>query len=96
MEENDDSNNNRNSEINLYYSKSGLIINGIFKPIVSDAYAFVLSNRRSSIGHEAKTVKVNLIHDWQREITEVQLEDRPKDEECATVYFMPNIILLSA
>lgn len=67
----------------------------VSKPIVSDTYAFVLSNRRSSIGHETNTVKVNLINNWQREITEVQLEDRPK-EECATVFFMPNIILLSA
>ena len=63
------------------------MINGIFKPIVSDTY-IVLSNRRSSIGHETNTVKVNLINNWQR-------EDRPK-EECATVFFMPNIILLSA
>jgi hypothetical protein len=81
--ENDDydSNNNKNSEINLYYSKSGLKINDIFKPVVSDAYAFVISNRRSSISQEVKTVEVTLIHNWQQEVKESQLKDRPKEEK---------------
>jgi hypothetical protein len=57
-ENDDDSNNNRNSKINLYYSRSGLKINDIFKPAVSDGYAFVLNNRRSSISHEVKRVEV--------------------------------------
>ena len=81
--ENDDydSNNNKNSEINLYYSKNGLKINDIFKPVISDAYAFVISNRRSSISQEVKTVEVTLIHNWQQEVKESQLKDRPKEEK---------------
>ena len=77
--ENDDydSNNNKNSEINLYYSKNGLKINDIFKPVISDAYAFVISNRRSSISQEVKTVEVTLIHNWQQEVKESQLKDLP-------------------
>jgi hypothetical protein len=81
--ENDDydSNNNKNSEINLYYSKSGLKINDVFKPAASDAYAFVINNRRSSISQEVKTVEVTLIHNWQQEVKESQLKDRPKEEK---------------
>jgi hypothetical protein len=71
--ENDDS-----SEINLYYSRSGLKINDVFKPTISDAYAFVLNNRGSSIRHEVKTVEVTLIHSWQQEVKESQLKDRFK------------------
>ena len=71
--ENDDS--SKISEINLYYSKSGLKINDVYKPIISDAYAFVLNNRKSSISHEAKTVEVTLIHNWQQEVKESQLRD---------------------
>jgi hypothetical protein len=51
--ENDDSN---SPEIKLYYNKSGLKINDVFKPAVSDAYAFVLYNRGSSDSHEVKSV----------------------------------------
>ncbi|HET7390911.1 MAG TPA: hypothetical protein VFJ51_08825 [Nitrososphaeraceae archaeon] len=76
-----DSKNNKNSEINLYYSKSGLKINDVFKPVVSDAYAFVINNRRSSISQEVKTVEVTLIHNWQQEVKESQLKDRPKEEK---------------
>ena len=77
--ENDDS--SKISEINLYYSKSGLKINDVYKPIISDAYAFVLNNRRSSrSNHEVKTVEVTLIHNWQQEVKESQLKDRHKDE----------------
>lgn len=81
--ENDDydSKNNKNSEINLYYSKSGLKINDVFKPVVSDAYAFVINNRRSSISQEVKTVEVTLIHNWQQEVKESQLKDRPNEEK---------------
>jgi hypothetical protein len=71
---------NKNSEINLYYSKSGLKINDIFKPTISDAYAFVLNNRWSSISHEVKTVEVALIHNWQQEVKESQLKDYYKEE----------------
>jgi hypothetical protein len=79
-ENDDDSNNNRNSKINLYYSRSGIKINDVFKPTVSDAYAFVLNNRRSSISHEVKTVEVTLVHNWQQEVKECQLKDRHKEE----------------
>jgi hypothetical protein len=79
-ENDDDSNNNRNSKINLYYSRSGLKINDIFKPTISDAYAFVLNNRWSSISHEVKTVGVTLIHNWQQEVKESQLKDYYKEE----------------
>jgi hypothetical protein len=76
-----DNNNDKNSEINLYYNKSGLKINDLFKPVVSDAYAFVINNRRSPISQEAKTVEVTLIHNWQQEVKESQLKDRPKEEK---------------
>ena len=77
----DDSNNNKNSKINLYYSKSGLKINDVFKPVVSDAYAFVINNRLSSTSREVKTVEVTLIHNWQQEVKESQLKDRSKEEK---------------
>jgi arginine utilization protein RocB len=76
-----DTNNNTKSKINLlYYRKSGLKINDIFKPTVSDAYAFVINNRRSSTRHEVKTVEVTLIHNWQQEVKESQLKYRPKEQ----------------
>jgi hypothetical protein len=75
--ENDDS--SKSSEINLYYSRSGLKINDVFKPAISDAYAFVLNNRGSYIGHEVKTVEVSLIHNWQQEVKESQLKDYYKE-----------------
>jgi hypothetical protein len=56
--ENDDG--SKSPEINLYYRKSGLKINDVFKPAISDAYAFVLNNRKSSIIHEVKTVEANI------------------------------------
>jgi hypothetical protein len=78
----DDTNNNKKAKTNLlYYSKSGLKINDVFKPTESDAYAFVINNRRSSIRHEVKTVEVTLIHNWQQEVKESQLKDRPKEQK---------------
>ncbi|MFL6405953.1 MAG: hypothetical protein ACJ71F_02635 [Nitrososphaeraceae archaeon] len=74
--ENHDS--NKSSAINLYYSRSGLKINDVFKPTISDAYAFVLNNRCYSISNEVKTVEVTLIHNWQQEVKESQLKDRIK------------------
>ena len=47
----------------------------VFKPTISDAYAFVLNNRKSS-GHKVKTVEVTLIHNWQQEVKESQLKER--------------------
>jgi len=66
----------KNLETNIYYNRSGLKINDVFKPTISDAYAFVLNNRESSINHEVKTVEVTLIHNWQQEVKESQLKDR--------------------
>jgi hypothetical protein len=71
--ENDDS-----SKIKLYYNRSGLKINDVFKPTISDAYAFVLNNRGSSDDHEVKTVEVTLVHNWQQEVKESQLKERYK------------------
>ena len=64
--------------VKLHYSNSGHRINDIFIPSVSDAYAFILSNRSSSINNkpESKTVEVTLIHTWQQEIKESQLKNR--------------------
>jgi hypothetical protein len=71
--------NNDSSKINLYYSKDGLKINDIFKPTISDAYAFVINNRKkSSTIHEVKTVEVVLTHNWQLEVKESQLKERIK------------------
>jgi hypothetical protein len=76
--ENDDG--SKSPEINLYYSRSELKINDVFKPTISDAYAFVLNNRRSSISHEIKTVEVTLIHNWHQEVKDSQLKDDYKEE----------------
>ena len=70
--------NDSTKDIKLHYSKSGEKINDIFKPSVSDAYAFILSNRSSSINNNSKTetVELTLIHTWQQEIKESQLKNR--------------------
>ncbi len=71
--------NGSNQDVKLLYSNSGERINDIFKPLTSDAYAFILSNRSSSINNnnpETKTVEVTLIHAWQQEIKESQLKNR--------------------
>ena len=70
--------NGSNQDVKLLYSNSGERINDIFKPLTSDAYAFILSNRSSSINNnsETKTVEVTLIHTWQQEIKESQLKNR--------------------
>jgi hypothetical protein len=70
--------NNDGSKIKLYYSKNGLKINDVFKPAISDAYAFVINNRNSSIGHKVKTVEVILTHNWQQEVKESQLKEHIK------------------
>ena len=71
----------KKAEITLYYKRSGLKINDVFKPTTSDAYAFVLNNRGSPISHEVNTVEVTLIHNWQQEVKESQLKDRPKEQQ---------------
>ena len=68
--------NKNSSKIKLYYSNNGLKINDVFKPTISDAYAFVINNRKSSISHEVKSVKVILTHNWQQEVKESQLKER--------------------
>jgi hypothetical protein len=66
-----------NTDIKFHYSNSGERINDIFKPSVSDAYAFILSNKTSPVSNNSKTktVEVTLIHTWQQEIKESQLKD---------------------
>jgi hypothetical protein len=71
----DINNNNGNSEISLYYSKSDVKINDVFRPAVSDAYAFVLNNTFSNNYGDVKKVEVTLIHNWQQEVKESQLRD---------------------
>ena len=70
--------NGSNQDVKLLYSNSGERINDIFKPLTSDAYAFILSNRSSSMNNnsETKTVEATLIHTWQQEIKESQLKNR--------------------
>jgi hypothetical protein len=70
--------NNDSSKIKPYYIKNGLKINDVFKPTISDAYAFVINNRKSSINHEVKTVEVILTHNWQQEVKESQLKEHIK------------------
>ena len=72
--------NNDSSKIKLYYIKNGLKINDVFKPTISDAYAFVINNRKSSISHEIKTVEVILTHNWQQEVKESQLKEHIKTQ----------------
>ena len=69
--------NGSNQDVKLLYSNSGERINDIFKPLTSDAYAFILSNRSSSMNNnsETKTVVVTLIHTWKQEIKESQLKN---------------------
>ena len=70
-------NDSSNKDMRLYYSNSGESINDIFKPSVSDAYAFILSNRTTPVKNSstAKTVEVTLTHTWQQEIKESQLKN---------------------
>ena len=70
-------NDSGNKDMRLYYSNSGESINDRFKPSVSDAYAFILSNRDTPVINSsmAKTVEVTLTHTWQQEIKESQLKN---------------------
>jgi hypothetical protein len=78
----DDNNNNSSSSterIKMHYSNNGQKINDIYIPSISDAYAFILSNRTSRNNNKeskTKTVKVALTHSWQQEIKESQLKNR--------------------
>ena len=76
---NDGADNSGTQHIKIHYSNSGQNINGVFKPSVSDAYAFILSNRSSYNDNKkskTKTVKVTLTHSWQQEIKESQMKNR--------------------
>lgn len=72
--------NNRNTQrIKMHYSNNGQKINDVFKPSVSDAYAFILSNRTSpsnNIKSKTKAVKVALTHSWQQEVKVSHLKNR--------------------
>ncbi len=63
----------------IHYRNKGRKIHDVFKPTLSDAYAFILSNRSSpSTSQEPRTqaVMVTLTHSWEQEIKESQLKDR--------------------
>jgi len=65
--------------IQMHYNNNGQKINAVFKPSVSDAYAFILSNRScpdNKKKFKTKTVDVILTHSWQQEIRESQLKNR--------------------
>jgi hypothetical protein len=65
--------------ITAYYSNTGRKINDVFRPKVSDAYAFILSNRSyPSTNQKSQTqaVMVTLTHSWKQQIKESQLIDR--------------------
>jgi len=72
-------NNSSMTNITVHYRKNGRRINDVFKPTVSDAYAFILSNRYSpstSLKSRTLAVMVNLTHTWQQEVKESQLKIR--------------------
>jgi hypothetical protein len=74
-----DNNSSSTERIKMHYRSNGHKINDIFKPPISNAYAFILSNRTSP-NHNKKTkskaVKVTLTHSWHQEIKESQLQNR--------------------
>jgi hypothetical protein len=76
----DDDNDSTSTErIKIHYSNNRHKINDVFKPSISDAYAFILSNRTSPNNNKkprTKAVKVTLTHSWQQEIKESQLKNR--------------------
>ena len=64
-------------DVTIYYREDGTSINDVFKPSISDLYAFILDNRFSSDGDSRpRNVEVTLVHTWQQEIKESQLKDR--------------------
>lgn len=74
-----DANNSNIRRMKMHYSNNGQKINDVFKPSVSDAYGFILSNRTSPNNNKkskTKAVKVTLTHSWEQEIKESQLKNR--------------------
>jgi hypothetical protein len=72
-------NNSSTQHVKMYYNNNRQKINDIFKPSVSYAYAFILSNRSSHNNNKkskTKAVKAILTHSWQQEIKESQLKNR--------------------
>jgi hypothetical protein len=63
------------TEMNVYYKKSGIRISDTIKPSISDAYAFIINNRTSSIT-KSKNVVATLVHTWVQEVRETQLKER--------------------
>ena len=63
-------------DVTIYYKKQGTGINDVFKPSISDSYAFILDNRSSDEDTGTKNVEVTLVHTWQQEIKESQLKDK--------------------
>ena len=63
------------TEMNVYYKKSGIRISDTIKPSISDAYAFILNNRTSSTT-KSKNVVATLVHTWAQEVRETQLKER--------------------
>ena len=60
-----------------YYNNSATRINDVFKPTMSDAYAFILNNRSLPTEiSKSKKVEVTLVHTWQQEVKDSQLKDR--------------------
>ncbi len=65
--------------IKMHYSNNGQKINDVFRPSVSDAYAFILNNRScldNNKKFKTKTVDVILTHNWQQEVKESQLKNK--------------------
>jgi hypothetical protein len=65
--------------IKMHYNNNGQKINDVFSPSVSDAYAFILSNRSCLDNNKkfrTKRVDVILTHSWQQEIKESQLKNK--------------------
>ena len=74
-----DNNSIKSPRIVMHYKNNGHKINDIFIPSISDAYAFILSNRSSPKNIQEsnpKAVKVILTHSWQQEIKESQLKNK--------------------
>ena len=62
--------------IMLHYSNNWKRINDIFRPSISDAYAFILNNRTLVNDNQTtKSVDITMIHSWKLEIKESQLND---------------------
>jgi hypothetical protein len=76
---NDSSTPSITKNMTVHYRNTGRKINDVFKPTVSDAYAFILSNRcypSTNQKSQTQAVMVTLTHTWEQQIKESQLKDR--------------------